>query len=178
MTEDYLVKWAFNESCCLKRDGHLSWVNSCRLYLETCGIDSNPNKIKWMISNHFKSYISPSLRKCYERYWSNEIKSNVGPSNKWNGTLRTYATFKGHFQYEPYTKITNKSLTRCFAKFRCNDHSLRVETRWRENLPFDLRTKIVWCVMKTRLKTRCIFLQSAQSKKVYELSCMAKLKSL
>ena len=139
MTEDNLVKKAFNESCRLQSDNHFSWVTSCSLYLETFGIDPNLNMIKRMKLGHFRSLVRRSLRNSYERYWAREINSKVGPSNKGGNKLRTYASLKGHFQCEPYTKITDKSLRRCFAKFRCSDHNLRIETGRRENLPVEDR---------------------------------------
>ena len=95
--------------------------------------------IKRMKLGHFRSLVRRSLRNSYERYWAREINSKVGPSNKGGNKLRTYASFKGHFQCEPYTKITDKSLRRCFAKFRCSDHNLRIETGRRENLPVEDR---------------------------------------
>ena len=88
----------------------------------------------------FKVLVKRALRNSFERYWANGIKSKCGPSNKGGNKLRTYATFKGHFQRESYTKLTDKSLRRCFAKLHCSDHRLRIEVGRRDNLPVEDRT--------------------------------------
>ena len=140
MPGDNLVKRAFNDSCHLQKNDHFSWVNSCCLYLKAVGIDSNPNRLKNMRPKQFKALVRRSLRNSFVRYWTDGIKSKFGQSKKGGNKLRTYATFKGPFKRESYTKLTDKSLRRCFAKFRCSDHRLRIEVGRRENLQVEDRT--------------------------------------
>ena len=99
MPGENLDKRAFNDSCHLQKNGHFSWVNSCCLYLEAFGIDSNLSKLKNMRPKQFKVLVNRALRNSFERYWTD-------------------------FKRESYSKLTDKSLGRCFAKFRCSNHRL------------------------------------------------------
>ena len=143
MLGDNLVKRAFNDSCQLQKNGHFSWVNSCCLYLEVLGIDSNPSKLKNMRQKQFKFLVNRALRNS-EHYRTDGIKSKFGQLNKGGNKLRTYATFKGHFKRKSYSKLTDKSLRRCFAKFWCSDHRLRIEVGRRESLQVEDR-KCLMC---------------------------------
>ena len=97
------------------------------------GMFSPPESIFFLEIFKRRKWLFFSLLKIF-RYSVNTL--NTPLRRPW---LRTYASFKGHFQCEPYTKITDKSLRRCFAKFRCSDHNLRIETGRRENLPVEDR---------------------------------------
>ena len=144
LTGNNLVSRALNESYHLKENGHFSWINSCCLYLEAFGIDSNPSKLRNMKTKQFKLLVNRILTNSYERYWLSKIKSTAGPSNSGGNKLRTYATFKARIQREPYTKIKDKSLRRCLAKFRCSDHRLRIEVGRREKILVEER-KCLMC---------------------------------
>ncbi len=63
-----------------------------------------------------------------------EHPPSIGTSNKGGNKLRTYAIFKRNFHCEPYTKLSDKESRRWLAKFRCSDHSLRIETGRRQGL--------------------------------------------
>ncbi len=134
LTGDNLVSRAFNEKYQLKENCHFSWINSCCLYLEVFEIDSNPSKLRNMKTKQSKLLVNRILTNSYERYWLSKIKSTAGPSNSGGNKLRTYATFKARIQREPYTKIKDKSLRRCLAKFRCSDHKQRIEVGRREKI--------------------------------------------
>ena len=145
LTGNNLVSRALNESYHLKEKGHFSWINSCCLYFEAfVGIDSNPSKLRNMKTKQFKLLVNRILTNSYERYWLSKIKSTAGPSNSGGNKLRTYATFKARIQREPYTKIKDKSLRRCLAKFRCSDHKLRIEVGRREKILVEER-KCLMC---------------------------------
>ena len=95
-----------------EKNGHFRWVYSCFLYLEVFGIDLNPSKLQNMRPKQFKVFVNRALRNCFERYWTDGIKSKFGQSNKGDSKLRTYTTFKGHFKRESFAKLTDKSLGR------------------------------------------------------------------
>ena len=82
-----------NDSCHLQKSGHFSWVNSCCLYLEAFGIDSDLSKLKNMRPKQFKVLVNRALRNSFERYWTDGIKSKFGQSSKRGNKLRIYATY-------------------------------------------------------------------------------------
>lgn len=72
------------------------------------------NIVKVKASNEFKMKWSERLDKCQME----QI-----------GKLRTYATFKKQFMYEPYLNVIKDPIVRsCVTKLRISAHKLEIET--------------------------------------------------
>ncbi len=134
LSDDSLLANAAIESISLHEEGKFSWMSSALGFLKALGIDPDISRIKNLRFSTFKRMVSVSLKNCYERYWAKNIKDSTGTSNKGGNKLRTYAIFKRIFHCEPYTKLSDKESRRWLAKFRCSDHSLRIETGRRQGL--------------------------------------------
>ena len=138
-----LAAKAFNESVGLQRDDKHSWMSSLRCLAKQVNLELDICRTRNMKASTFKNVITRKLNSAFNAYWSRAITSTVGRSKKGSNKLQSYQSFKTRIQMEPYYLLSDRELRRAVAKFRCSDHSLRIETGRRENITPDERKCLV-----------------------------------
>ena len=122
-TNTELLSDAFACSQTLHKNGFHSWFSSIHNILSMLGITYANHQLNNLNSNMFKKSIRSILLNKYKEFWSQFRINNI------DGKLRTYFTFKDHFQTEQYlSTIKNFDKRRCLAKFRISSHKLKIET--------------------------------------------------
>ena len=122
-TNTELLSDAFACSQTLHKNGFHSWFSSINNILSMLGITYANHQLNNLNSNMFKKSIRSILLNKYKEFWSQFRINNI------DGKLRTYFTFKDHFQTEQYlSTIKNFDKRRCLAKFRISSHKLKIET--------------------------------------------------
>ena len=80
------------------------------------------NELNCLNLNNFKKSIKNVLTK-YKEFWAQYRLNNI------DGKLRTYFSFKDHFETEQYLSVIKNFDKRCcLTKFRISSHKLKIET--------------------------------------------------
>ena len=117
MTDDTLVKRAYNEALKLHEQGFTTWVskvwdlaNKYEINLENINLPFR-NALKQLVTEHFKNH------------WKSSIVDIAS-----NPILRTYKLFKTDFKFETYLDVVKDNRYRhALIKLRTSSHSLEIE---------------------------------------------------
>ena len=122
LDEDRYASKAFNMLIADADNGYKNWVTTARSLsnLYNIHISDNKDTIKSKVKQHFQSMIRNSL----DQHISEDKK------------LKTFATFKSGFRFEPYLDILQDYPIRSnFAKLRLSAHNLQIEIGRYSNTP-------------------------------------------
>ena len=122
-TNTELLSDAFACSKTLHENGFHSWFSSLRSIFSLLDIPYANNELNCLNLNNFKKTIKRTVLTKYKEFWAQFRLNNI------DGKLRTYFSFKDHFETEQYLSIIkNFDKRRCLTKFRISSHKLKIET--------------------------------------------------
>ena len=90
VSENSLVKEAFNESNLLRREGHFGWVTSIQQLFLALDVNFDLDKFKNMRRSSFQKLVEKRLQRKYHTFWLETISKTQGQSRKGYNKLRTY----------------------------------------------------------------------------------------
>lgn len=121
-TNTELLSDAFACLQTLHENGFHSWFSSIHNILSLLEITSANHQLNNLNFDMFKKSIRSTLLMKYKEFWDQFRINNI------DGKLRTYFTFKDHFQTKQYlSTIKNFDKRRCLTKFRISSHKLKIE---------------------------------------------------
>ena len=126
-----LVKQALNYQS-IDNSFESQWIKTVKYLMSVLGLDAyfqNPEMIK---TEAFAKLCLTKLKQKFTEQWHSKLMNT--------DKLRFYKLFKTNFRREAYLDlVSNFHLRRCITKFRCSDHTLKIETGRHTNLPVDER---------------------------------------
>ena len=143
---------AFQESCTLSENNKPSWMSSIKFLFNKLKIEQHQH----YLGNLFNTVKSRAIED-YRINWSKRLEKS---KNENTGKLRTYATFKTHFCFEPYlTIIKDPYIKSLVTKFRISAHKLEIETGRYTNVAVENRI------------CKCCALQHVENEQHFLLKC-------
>lgn len=121
-TSSELLADAFVCSKNLHRKGLNTWYTSISNILKLLNVTVTTEMLLDMSVKSFRKFMKNIILDNYKRFWSDFRVNNS------DGKLRTYFTFKDHFQFEHYLNVVkNFDKRRSLTKFRISAHRLKIE---------------------------------------------------
>ena len=122
-TNTELLSDEFACSKTLHGNGFRSWFSSLRSIFSLLDIPYANNDLNCLNLQNFKKSIKRIVLTKYKEFWAQFRLNNI------DGKLRTYFSFKDHFETEKYLSVIKDfDKRRCFTKFRMSSHKLKIET--------------------------------------------------
>ena len=121
-TSSELLMDAFTCSKTLHNEGFNTWYTSVSNICKLLNVSVTTEMLSEMSSKSFKKYIKNVMLVKFKTFWADFRANNI------DGKLRTYFSFKEHFEFEQYLNIIkNFDKRRPLTKFRISAHRLKIE---------------------------------------------------
>lgn len=121
-TSSELLTDAFACSKTLHSNGLNTWFTSISNIIKLLNVSVTSEMLSDMSAESFKKFIKNIILDRFKIYWADFRASNT------DGKLRTYFSFKDHFQFEEYLNIVkNFDKRRSLTKLRISAHKLKIE---------------------------------------------------
>ena len=105
-----------------------NWFSSVKWALEAIGLSTLWNNPSSLSPDQVNKVVKDKVLKIFQSFWQSELTSAHQGSLR-HSKLRTYKTFKSQLKQEKYLSVSmNFKYRKTMCKFRCNDHTLLIET--------------------------------------------------
>ena len=113
---------AFACSKTLQNEGFNTWFSSISNVCKLLNVSVTTEMLSDMSFKSFKKYTKNVILAKFKIFWADFRANNL------DGKLRTYFSFKEHFEFEQYLNIIkNFDKKRSLTKFRISAHRLKIE---------------------------------------------------
>ena len=170
MDNGYLTKKAFNIIKSSQSDIS-NWLSTIKLSMKAMSLDNIFSSPSCYSSAYVERMFKAKIRESFIQFWNSEL--NIADVNSIrNSKLRTYKMFKSKFGMEDYLiNLHDFDSRKTVAKFRCSDHTLRIETGRHKKIDLEERM-CKMCSQKRVEDERHFFLErSAYIYKIRKLLC-------
>ena len=120
----------------LYNDGFNSWFTFIKTILKLLNVSVSFDKLSDMSLKSLKKICKKTILEKYKQFWEDYQIKNI------DGKLRTYFTFKFHFEFEQYLSIIkNFDKRSSITKLRISSHRLQIERGRYFRPPIDVEKK-------------------------------------
>lgn len=117
-----------------------NYIDTVKIILQKLNINIPLSLLSNYTSQQFTRLIKDCTTESLESEWQDSVNKSGNNKKHGGNKLRTYATFKSQFQFEPYlAHVTNQQHRRILCQFRTSCHKLNIERGRYHNVRADDR---------------------------------------